>query len=108
MNIFSSPRELALLDAHEEEGVRRIAQDVRTLASEVLLARMEHQSRDRLGEHRHRDLPRFLWRAMRESTRIEEADAHELDLLSRLCDGWWVFDGNGGAFLVTLAEWGEM
>jgi hypothetical protein len=106
VNLLTDPATLRSLSWHEEGAVVTLAEDVQTLASELLLVRMEAMGRIAMGKARHVDLPRFLWRAAHDpESNLDEREAQELVQLAELCDGWWVFGPDEGLELMPLSEW---
>lgn len=106
MKILSLPDTLQTLSWHSEQDVVRLVEDVRTLASELLLTRMEAKSREAMGDSRNVDLPRLLWRAVHDpESNLEETEAHEFLRLAETCDGWWMFGADDGLELIPLSDW---
>lgn len=97
--------ELVALDRHDDPLVRHAAEDIRQMAQELLLARIEDHGRKVLGSPTDSELSYRLWPALQNPKRISETDAAELQRLVDIAGGWWLITDGDMPRFVELAEW---
>lgn len=106
MHEFTSPHLIRQLGAHDDAAVRRIVEDLRHLASELLLARLHTYAERYADAPEGTPIGELLWLGLREGqSRLEEPEAQELETLTYLADGWWSTNDLGEVELIDLQTW---
>lgn len=104
---YLTPAELSSLDGHDDPLVRHAAEDIRQMAQELLLARIEDQGRKVLGSPTDSELSYRLWPALKNPKRISDTDAADLQRLVDVAGGWWLITEGEMPRFVELPAWEE-
>lgn len=105
MYTYLTPNELRTLELDDDPLPRHAREDIRTLAQELLLLKMQGFGRDVLNDPADSDLSYFLWRTLEDPQRITEEQAEELIRLSETCEGWWLIGSDRFPEFMGLEVW---
>ncbi len=105
-NWYYNNEELRVLEAHDDEDIRKLVDLVRSLAAERLLDYMRSLGTKYLQTPTEEGLDYALWYALVHGPeRVSEEEVGELEQLSQMAGGWWRLSGVPEPEFLSDEDW---